>query len=1365
MQMDAHKATKRMSNPSRSALVSRAFTPEDAEACARSSLHDLGSIQSYGVVVAFDTQQRRIRHVSANLRDFCASAAADVLGLPIDHLLDLEPTGADWVKTLVAEQPVSIRGVVLRQAYRPLEFRAHRVVTTEAVLVVLEGLPAATEGSEAQDLGLFLNMTPALSELQSESGLLRFLDRVCSSLQTFTGYDRVMVYQFAPDWSGEVVAEACGNGTPPRFLGLRFPATDLPAQARELYKRNRLRVLADTQAAGAPLLAEPGLRALDQSHLLLRQMAPTHLLYLNNMGVRATLTISLMSRGELWGLVACHHHVPRQPPAHMRLAVRTACEWLSNTITLRLETLLEQERSRLRTQAATLLDQLIRELAASEEPSQLLASQHNQLCQLLGVQQISLWTHGQWLLPSPIPPTALLPLLDQQVPKRLVLLETLQSTWPESVRRSSEMAGLMAHALDSDQGWLVLWRGERIRTTHWAGRPDQGVEFETPEGARQLGPRQSFERWEQQVRGHCAPWTEAEQELCGVLARALARALQHQRLRTTEAELQHSNERLRLILKGANDAAWDWDLVRNELYYSPRYWEMLGYADGELQTTPDLWLALTHPDDVDYVQTYLQGVLTNGPDLYRGEFRLRHKQGHYIPVLCRGFITRDAQGAPIRITGANSDLTAVKQAEQALRESQHQLQQQFEFLDSVTSRVPGLVYQFKMDPTGHLSFPYANRKMLDLFAVHPDEAARDAHVVLNRIHPDDLAAVKQSIRQSALSLQPWQAAYRVNLPSGEMRWHEANSSARKEPDGTIIWDGMVFDVTDRVRLEQSLRDAQQAQRDTLEAIPDLLFEVSADGEMLEVRAPPGAQMLRPVAEQVGHNIRELLPQPALLVWQSALEETLLHGHSRGQQYSLVMGGETYWYELSISRKGGAEAPLPSVVAIARDISSRKQAEARINQLAFYDPLTGLCNRRLLMERMGRAQIGSDRNSRYCALIFIDLDHFKDLNDTQGHDVGDALLRQVASRLLAAIREGDTVARMGGDEFVVLLEALASDSDTAALQAGQIAEKILQSLSEPYCLPSDDRYRASASLGVALFQDHNEKPEDVLRRADVAMYGAKAQGRNRVRFYDPAMQEAVAERTRMERDLRLALETDGQLQDYYQPIVDAERRVVGYELLLRWQHPQMGLVSPAEFIPLAEQSGLILPLGQWVFSQAAQTLALWAQHPSTQDLTLSVNVSARQIQQADFVETVLQALGSAGAPSNRLKLELTETLLQQNVEDCIAKMTALTQHGIRFALDDFGIGYSSLAYLKRLPLDQLKIDRSFVRDLLVDVNDAAIARMVLQLAQTLDMAVVAEGIESEGQMVALYEMGCRLFQGYLFGKPAPRPDRFESKRSQ
>lgn len=1365
MQKEVPTINTPMSNPRQSALVVRAFTPEDAEACARQSLHDLGAIQSYGLVLAFDTQAKRIRHVSANLQDFCLHKAEDALGQPIEALLDFGGAAADWLRALTAEQPANVPGITLRDAYAPVEFRAHRVVHPEAVLIVLEGLPAATESSEAQDLGLFLTMTPALGELQSENGLHRFLDRACHSLQEFTGYDRVMVYQFAPDWSGEVVAEACSQETPPRFLGLRFPATDIPAQARDLYKRNRLRVLADAQAEAVALLSEPGIRALDQSHLLLRQMAPTHLRYLTNMGVRATLTISLVSRGELWGLVACHHHAPRQPPAHLRLAVRTACEWLANTITLRLEALLEAERARMRAEASTLLDHLVRDLASAEDPGESLRRQQQSLCQLLGVQHISLLAQGKWLLPSPIPTSAVLAILEHFPEQRVVRLETLQPLLTAPLSQSTDMAGLLAHALDGEQGWLLLWRGERIRTTHWAGRPDHGVEFELGNGERQLGPRQSFERWEQQVRGHCDPWTEAEQELGGVLARALARTLQHQRLRVTEAELQRSNERLRLILKGANDAAWDWDLLRNELYYSPRYWEMLGYADGELNNGPELWLELTHPDDVDYVQSFLQGVLANGPDLYSGEFRIRHKQGHYVPVLCRGFITRDPQGKPIRITGANSDLTAVKQAERALRESQKQLQQQFEFLDSVTSRVPGLVYQFKMDPHGHLSFPYANRKMLELFAVDPSEAARDAHVVLDRIHPDDLPSFKESIRQSALTLQPWHGSYRVRLPTGDLRWHEANSSPHKEPDGSVLWDGMVFDVTDRIHLEQSLRDAQQAQRDTLEAIPDLLFEVTAEGVVLDVRSPPGATMIRPAAEQLGRNICELLPPTACAVWKSAIAETMLHGHSRGQQYSLVIQGQTYWYDLSMSRKGGEETHGRSVVAIARDISSRKEAEARINQLAFFDPLTGLCNRRLLMERMARAQIGSDRSDRYCALIFIDLDHFKDLNDTQGHDVGDALLRQVAGRLQGAIREGDTVARMGGDEFVVLLEALSSDSDSAALQAGQIAEKILHSVSEPYSLPSDDRYRASASLGVALFQDHDEKPEDVLRRADVAMYGAKAQGRNRVRFYDPAMQDAVAERTRMERELRNALETEGQLLDYYQPIVDAERRVVGYELLLRWQHPQSGMVNPAEFIALAEQSGLILPIGQWVFERAGQTLARWAQNPATSELTLSVNVSARQIQQADFVDVVLQALRQAGAPSTRLKLELTESLLQQNVEDCIAKMTALTQHGIRFALDDFGVGYSSLAYLKRLPLDQLKIDRSFVRDLLIDVNDAAIARMVLQLAQTLDMAVVAEGIESEGQMLALYEMGCRLFQGYLFGKPAPLTERVDSSRSQ
>jgi len=435
-----------------------------------------------------------------------------------------------------------------------------------------------------------------------------------------------------------------------------------------------------------------------------------------------------------------------------------------------------------------------------------------------------------------------------------------------------------------------------------------------------------------------------------------------------------------------------------------------------------------------------------------------------------------------------------------------------------------------------------------------------------------------------------------------------------------------------------------------------------------------------------------------------------------------------------------------------DISDRKQAEARIAHLAFYDGLTGLPNRRLLMDRLHQAIAKSARTAVHGAVLFIDLDNFKSLNDTLGHDIGDQLLEVVAQRLTHVIRGSDTVARLGGDEFVILLEALGTEEHAATTGAASVAAKVLETLSQPYVLDGH-AVRTTPSIGVVLFGAGPHPIGDLLRHADMAMYEAKADGRATWRFFDPRMQQALDTAAALEADLRLALISQ-QLHLSYQPVVDRCARVTGVEALVRWTHPQRGEISPAEFIAQAEKSELIMALGEWVLEAACLQLVRWAAAPQTAHLTMAVNVSARQFRQPDFIGQVTMVLQRTGADPGLLKLELTESMLLKDVDDVIGKMAALKAHGVGFALDDFGTGYSSLRYLKLLPIDQLKIDRSFVQDMLHSRHAASIVRAIINLAASMDLAVVAEGVESREQWVALEAMGCAAFQGYFFGRPAP-----------
>ncbi|WP_445398919.1 EAL domain-containing protein [Zobellella sp. An-6] len=446
--------------------------------------------------------------------------------------------------------------------------------------------------------------------------------------------------------------------------------------------------------------------------------------------------------------------------------------------------------------------------------------------------------------------------------------------------------------------------------------------------------------------------------------------------------------------------------------------------------------------------------------------------------------------------------------------------------------------------------------------------------------------------------------------------------------------------------------------------------------------------------------------------------------------------------------------IHGLCGISTDITEYRRLQEDLHQLAFFDPLTGLANRRLLLDRLRHALAGSQTTGYQGALVLIDLDNFKDINDSRGHEVGDQLLRQTADRLRHSLAGTDSAGRLGSDEFVLILEDLSPRQEDAILQARNRARQLLEQLAKPYNIAGKE-HRCSASIGIAMFSDVRGNIEELLKAADLAMFAAKADGRNNLHFFNQAMQEEVNLRSRLEHDLRQAMERD-ELELHLQPQVDAGERITGMEALLRWQHPELGPVSPADFIPLAESSGLIIPLGDWVLSRACRLLDDWSREPALAPLRLAVNISPRQFRHPDFVASLQRLLRDSGVEPARLELEITESLLIDDIEQTIGRMEQLRRLGLRFSLDDFGTGYASLGYLKRLPLSQLKIDQSFVRDLLRDPNDEAIVRTIIALGHSLDLQVIAEGVETAEQASRLQELGCTAFQGYWFGQPdSPR----------
>jgi diguanylate cyclase (GGDEF)-like protein/PAS domain S-box-containing protein len=680
-------------------------------------------------------------------------------------------------------------------------------------------------------------------------------------------------------------------------------------------------------------------------------------------------------------------------------------------------------------------------------------------------------------------------------------------------------------------------------------------------------------------------------------------------------------ERVALALEGGELGLWDWDLVSGRARFDARYCAMLGLAEGELDGRVEAWRGLLHPEDEAAVAAALKPCLEERSDHYQAQFRLRHREGHWVWVLSKGrVLARDDEARALRLVGTHLDISA-------LRAGQERLQSQ----------------------------------------------ARQTQAILDHMVDGVVTLDAQGLIES------------VNPAACAMFGYEARALLGRNV-------GLLMPEPDRGRHAQYI-----------------------------------ARYLAGGAPRIIGRGRDVLGQRA--------------------------DGSVFPMSLAVSRV--EYEGRTRFIGLTRDITARKNAEAEIERLAFYDALTGLPNRRLLLDRLKQALAASRRKSRHGAVLFIDMDNFKSINDTQGHGAGDLLLQHVARRLQAALRADDTVARWGGDEFVVLLQDLGAQADEASLHAEAAAEKLLRVLGQPYLLEGQ-QHHSTPSIGIVIWGEQGGDSEELLKHADHAMYQAKSAGRNRLCFFDPATQAAMAERTALETELRQAVDLQ-HLELHCQPQVSREGRLLGGELLLRWRHAQRGWISPAEFIPLAEQSGLIVPLGEWALQQCCARLARWAADPALASLTLAVNLSAIQLRQKGFLGLMQQLLARADVPAGRLKIELTESALLEDTEAVIRLMAELRALGLKFSLDDFGTGYSSLAYLKRLPLSQLKIDQSFVRDLLEEPNARAIARAIIQMGDSLGLEVIAEGVETADQRALLAEQGCHAFQGWLYGRPMPLAD--------
>jgi diguanylate cyclase (GGDEF)-like protein/PAS domain S-box-containing protein len=594
-------------------------------------------------------------------------------------------------------------------------------------------------------------------------------------------------------------------------------------------------------------------------------------------------------------------------------------------------------------------------------------------------------------------------------------------------------------------------------------------------------------------------------------------------------------------------------------------------------------------------------------------------------------------------------------------------------------------------------------------------------------------------------------------PDGTTHWLRWEVRPWRKADGTI--GGIVIfaeNISELKLAERAMQLSELRYRTAFQTSLDAIgITRLSDGKYVDVN--------QAFLDMMGYERREVLGYSSLDLGLWADRENraelieILHQrtlHKDLQAQFKRKNGEIFWVMMSASLMDLDEEQC--LLTVMRDITVSRKAEEEIRRLAFYDPLTGLANRRMLMEQLRRSVASSSRTHLKRGLLFVDLDDFKTLNDTLGHHIGDLMLKEVAERLTLCVREADTVGRLGGDEFVVLLEELSADTEESASQAEKVAEKVLAAIGQPYVL---DAFACSTtcSIGITVFGDQHENVNELLQQADIAMYQAKNGGRDLIRQFSPNLQASVNSRAEREKELRQGID-DNQFVLYYQPQIK-RGRVIGCEALLRWNHPRLGVLSADEFIPLAEETRLILPLGEWVLETACRQIAAWAANPQTAGIKMAVNISALQLRKPDFVASILDTLARTGADPKSLALELTESMMIDNVEDVIEKMTQLKQRGVRFSVDDFGKGYSSLAYLRRLPLDELKIDRSFIRDIHVDQSGSNIAQTIITLGQAMGLSVIAEGVEMESQRDTLTQLGCHAYQGYFFVRPLP-VDEFE-----
>ncbi|HEY8035363.1 MAG TPA: EAL domain-containing protein [Methylobacter sp.] len=802
----------------------------------------------------------------------------------------------------------------------------------------------------------------------------------------------------------------------------------------------------------------------------------------------------------------------------------------------------------------------------------------------------------------------------------------------------------------------------------------------------------------------------------------------------TELALSVASKRWSLAQRAAVAGSWYWDTKTNAHYWSDELYELFGREPQKTEAGFETWRELLHSEDRQQAEQQINQAISDHLPL-ASEYRIITPTGEVRWIRALGDTDYDEQGLALRMTGICVDITKTKIAEIALQESEERLR-----LAQSAADIGIWDWNIVHNKTVFNSQYY---KLLGL----PEGVSHGYEDFLVMVHPEDRSRLDAKVQQAlAVGMQDYNIEYRlIRKNDGAMRWLASKGRFIVEDGRPLRSFGVIIDITERKQAEKALRESEARYRQMFKANPQPMWLYDLETlRFLAVNDAAVAHYGYSEAEFLAMTIADIRPVedlPQLLdnikQVKGAAQHQMVWCHRKKDGTLIDVEIRSHMLDFEGRR---------AKVVLANDITERRRAEERIHYLANFDSLTGLPNRTQLNDHLKYALSLAKRSNGHLALMFLDLDHFKDINDSLGHSIGDALLIELAKRLCLVLRTEDTVTRLGGDEFILLLPGV--DASGAA----HVAQKLLDAIAESYLIEHYD-LTLTASIGIALYPEDGENLESLSKSADTAMYRAKQEGRQCYRFFTQEMQARSARNLQLVNALHHALE-QGQLQVYYQPQISMrEGRIIGAEALLHWQHPELGMVSPAEFIPVAEGSGLILPIGEWVLRCAVRQAKAWMDE-GFGPLITAVNLSAVQFRHPDLPELVTRILDEEGLPPEYLELELTESVAMHNPKGAIAVMNNLHERGIRMSIDDFGTGYSSLSYLKKFKAYKLKIDQSFVRDISTDPEDKAIVSAIINLAKSLGLQTIAEGVETEGQLAFLREQGCDEMQGYLFSKPLP-----------